>query len=311
MVDKIKKTSGLIPVKKSHIEFYNKFPLYYISKDGEAVLFKKDGDKIKEGILEKEMPSRFFIREEDENSVTNTLLSVLNIKMAKAISSKGIKTIKQCLCQIVEEALENPLEGSLSALPETIEILFYNAKKTPELLDALTSINSNSPKIIEHSVNVLTLTAQYCFFKKYSDDELRKFGLCALLHDVGTSYIDKKIIEKNEQLTEEEFKELKTHTTRGYKKIKSHSVFDKSVAMTALEHHELLDGSGYPSGTKNISFEAQVIGLIDSYEPLKYSNKSFREALTPYNALQIIKKDVLQGKYNKQVFIDLCSCWIK
>ncbi|MCK5100598.1 MAG: diguanylate cyclase, partial [Desulfobacteraceae bacterium] len=75
--------------------------------------------------------------------------------------------------------------------------------------------------------------------------------------------------------------------------------------------HECLDGSGYPNGIKNISFEAQVIGLIDSYEPLKYRDKKFRKALNPYDALQIIRKDVIQGKYNKQVFIDLCSCLIK
>ena len=61
----------------------------------------------------------------------------------------------------------------------------------------------------------------------------------------------------------------------------------------------------------NLSFEAQVIGLIDSYEPLKYRDKIFRKALRPYDALQIIKQDVLQGKYNKKVFIDLCSCLIK
>jgi type II secretory ATPase GspE/PulE/Tfp pilus assembly ATPase PilB-like protein len=64
-------------------------------------------------------------------------------------------------------------------------------------------------------------------------------------------------------------------------------------------------------GTKDISFEAQVIGLIDSYEPLKYSDKLFRKALKPYDALQIIKEDVLKGRYNKQIFIDLCSCLIK
>ena len=311
MVDKVERISNLIALKKSHIAFYNNFPLYYISKDREAVLFKKAGDEIEGEILDKDKLSKFFVRKEDEASVVKTLMSVLNIKLAKAISSKGIKAIKQSLCQIIKEALEGALETSLLTIPETIEILFFQAKKTPEFLEVLTSMNSNSTKIIEHSVNVLTLTAQYCFFKKYSDDDIKKFCLCALLHDVGTSFIDKKIIETDEKLTEEEFEILKTHTTKGYKKIKSQSVFDKSIAMTVLEHHELLDGSGYPNGSKNISFEAQVVGLIDSYEPLKYRNKSFRKALSSHDALQIIKKDVLQEKYNKQVFIDLCSCLIK
>ena len=307
----VEKTSDLIPIKKSHITFYSsKFALYYLSKDGEPVLFKASGEKFIKDMLDRNQHSDFFIHKKDQASVVKTLMSFLNMKLAKAISSKGIKATKQAICQILEEALEGPFETSLQALPETIEILFFGGKKTPALFEALTSVNTNSPIIIEHSVNVLALTTQYCFFKKYSDDELIKFGLCALLHDFGTSHIDRKIIETDEKLTEEEFEELKTHTTRGYEEFKSSPVFDNAIAMVALQHHELLDGSGYPNGSKDISFEAQVVGLIDSYEPLKYRDKTFRKALKPHDALQIIKKDVVQGRYNKQVFMDLCSCLI-
>ncbi len=310
-IDMVEKISDFIPIKKSHITFYNnKFPLYYLSKDGEPVLFKEPGKKLTKDIFDGNQHSNFFIRKKDEAFVVKTLMSVLNMKLAKTISSKGIIATKQAICQILKEALEGPFEISLQALPETIEILFFNGKKTPAFFEALTSVNNNSPTIIEHSVNVLAITAQYCFFKKYSDDEMIKFGLCALLHDAGTAHIDRKIIETNETLTEEEFEELKTHTKRGYKELKSSPGLDNAIAMVALQHHELLDGSGYPDGSKNFSFESQVVGLIDSYEPLKYRDKSFRKALQPYDALQIIKKDVVQGRYNKEVFIDLCSCLI-
>lgn len=301
----------LIPIKKSHIMLYNDFSLYYISKDGEPLLYKATDKKLDREMLEKNQYPQFFISKDDEASILKKLQSVLNIKLAKAISSKGVKAIKQGLCQIVEEALQGPLEISLFSLPETIEILFYGVKKNSDLLHAIAAMNSNSTKIIEHSVNVLALTSQYCFFKKYSDDEIKRFALCALLHDIGTSHIDKNIIETDEKLTDKEYAILKTHTIKGYRDMRLYPSFDKSISLTILEHHELLDGSGYPNGIKNISFEAQVIGLIDSYEPLKYRNKKFRAVLEPYDALQIIKTDVLQGKYNKQVFVDLCSCLIK
>ena len=307
----VEKRSDLIPIKESHITFYSNFTLYYLSTNGEPVIYKKQEEKLDGSKLFEHEHPQFFIHKKDEASVVKTLLSVLNIKFAKAISSKGIKVIKQTLCQVVEEALEGPLETSLSSLPETIEILFYGAKKNPDLIDALASMSSNSPKIIEHLVNVLAITAQYCFFKKFPDDQIKKLCLCALLHDIGASKIDKEIIETDEMLTDKEYEIYKTHTTIGYRDMKLYPTFDKHVALTALEHHECLDGSGYPNGIKNISFEAQVIGLIDSYEPLKYRGKKFRKALNPYDALQIIKKDVIQGKYNKKVFIDLCSCLIK
>ncbi len=301
----------LILIKKSHIQFYNNFPLYYIAKDGEALLYKKADKKLDSDMLDRNQYPQFYIRKEDEEEIVKKLLSVLNMKLAKAISSKGIKAIKISLVKIMEEALAGPLKASMAALPETIEILLFGAKKNPDLLDALVAMNAKSSLIIEHSVNVMALTAQYGFFKEYDDDALKTLALCALLHDFGASKIGKELIESKDRLTDEQFKEYQTHTIKGSRDIKSFTALDKAVGQTALEHHERLDGSGYPNGIKDISKQAQIIGLIDSYELLKYRDKNFRKALTPYDALQVIKEDVVQGKYSKQVFKDICSCLIK
>lgn len=310
MADNLDKKTDLIRVRKSHITVYKDFPLYYISDSGEPVLFRKAEMKLLTEKLQANPLQELYIRKEDEKTVVKVLMSLLNVRLAKAVASKGIKAVRQSIGQIVEEVLENP-EHSLPALPETMEILFFNAKKTPELLDALVSMNNTSPKIIDHIVNVLALTGQYCFFQEMSEDAVKKFGLCALLHDVGLSQIETKIIEKDQKLTQGEFDLYKTHPDKGYSFIISHPVFDKAIARAAREHHERLDGSGYPNRIHDISFEGQVIGLIDSYEALKYREKTFRKGLKPYDALQIIKRDVVQGKYNKQVFVDLCKCLIK
>lgn len=301
----------LISIKKSQIRFYSNFDLYYISDKGEALLYKQAREKLDGDMLDRNQYPQFFIRKEDEELVVKKLLSILNIKLAKMISSKGITAIKQSICQVVTEALEGHPDTGPLYLPETIEIILFGAKKNPDLLDALTLMNSHSSKIIEHSVNVLTLTFQFAFYKGYTEDKVKKLALCALLHDLGTSRIDKELIETDDILTDKQYAEYKTHTVQGYRIMELFPDFDESVALTALEHHERLDGSGYPSGIKNISPEAQIIGLIDSYEPLKYRDKKFRKALPPYDAMQIIKKDVVNGKYNKQMFVDLCSCLTK
>lgn len=293
------------------MRFCNNFPLYYFSESGEPVLYKKAGENLKEGSFENNQYSDLFIRKEDEGAVAKQLQAALNIEFARAISSKGIVAIKSSLCLIVEEALSGPLETNLTSLPETIEILFYGTKKNPDLLGALVVINNKSAKVIEHSVNVLALVAQYCFFKKYSEERIKIFSLSALLHDIGLCRIEKEIIEKKERLTDKEFLIYKKHAIKGFNVLQFYPTFDKTVSITALEHHERLDGSGYPNGVKQISFESQVVGLIDSYESLKYQEKTFRQSLKPYDALQIIKKDVVLGKYNKKIFVDLCSCLIK
>lgn len=169
----------LLPIKKSHIIFYHDFPLYYISKEGEPLLYKAAGEKLDQEAIEKNQFSQFFITREDRNSIIKKLQSVLNIGLAKAISEKGVMTIKKCLCQIVEEALQGPIEKTLFAIPETIEILLSGVHRDSDLLHALTAVNSNSHKIVEHSINVLALTLQYCFFKKFSEKNQKLRSLCS------------------------------------------------------------------------------------------------------------------------------------
>ncbi len=301
----------LVPIKKSHLTFYNHFSLYYISKNGDPILYKKPEKKLEKKMLDRNQYPQFFIKKEDEAQVVKQLQEVLNIKLAKAISSKGLKNIRESVCIVVEEALADPIDASLPALPETIEIILMGAKKKSGLLESLSSIKRNSTKIVDHTVNVLALTAQYCFFKKLSDDQVKKYCLAALLHDVGLAQMDKQLVETGEKLTDIEFSMYKTHTPKGYKELRKYADFDAVIGRTAFEHHERLDGSGYPSKTKDICFEAQLIGLIDSYEALKYQDKTFRKPLKSFEALQIIKKDVVTGKYNKDIFKDLCSCLIK
>ncbi len=124
---------NLVPIKKSHIRFYNNFSLYYISENGEALLYKKAEDKLDGEKIDRNQYPQFFISKENEKSVVKKLLSILNIKLAEKIASKGIKAIKQSICQIMAEALEGPLGTSLLSLPETIEILLCGAKRNPDL----------------------------------------------------------------------------------------------------------------------------------------------------------------------------------
>jgi len=91
--------------------------------------------------------------------------------------------------------------------------------------------------------------------------------------------------------------------------IKDSACFTPEIAVVALEHHEKLDGSGYPKGNTEISEDAQLIGLISSYKPLAYRGTSrHEEPQKPYNSLQILKNEVMAGKYSRQMFISFCSC---
>ena len=114
----------------------------------------------------------------------------------------------------------------------------------------------------------------------------------ALLHDLGKTMIDSKILNTNDSLSEEDYKKVKSHPLLGYNIVKEINFLDKSVAQGILMHHERLDGSGYPLGLQDdkISQFGKIIAIADVFDAIN-SNRSYRKKKSPFESLQIIKKE--------------------
>lgn len=300
-----------LTVKPSQIHLFKTIPFYFQSKDKDFVLYKKGGDSLGHDRANNTRHPPLFILGKDKDQALKELTTALNRNLAQEIDSGGFVQVKDILCQIVHEALVPNQEKAMESLPETIEILLGKVNQDHGIMEYLIQIAGNSSRIVEHTVNVAALTLQYCFSHKMSQAETSRLALCAMLHDVGSSQVKKKLIETDKRLTDKEFKAFTQHTVKGYDIIISNTNFDISIATVALEHHERLDGSGYPNGVKEISMDSQLMGMIDSYEPLTYRNKIFRKATKPFGSLQIIKNDVLKEKFSKEVFKKFASCLVK
>lgn len=93
-------------------------------------------------------------------------------------------------------------------------------------------------------------------------------------HDIGKIYIDSSILDKNGKLTDEEFNFIKEHPDRGIElfKLLPKNVLDENYITTCKnvisQHHERLDGTGYPTGTKDLSFEAKIVSIADVVDAL-------------------------------------------
>ena len=94
---------------------------------------------------------------------------------------------------------------------------------------------------------------------------------------------------------------MKKHPAKGHE-ILSLCEFDRSILMCALEHHERLDGSGYPCGITDLSFEGRLIGIIDCYEALISHYRPYKSGLSPYDASEVLLEDVENGKFDKEIF---------
>jgi HD-GYP domain-containing protein (c-di-GMP phosphodiesterase class II) len=300
-----------IQVKKSQVHLFKTVPFYYQSKEGEFLLYKKSNERMNNDRTRDTKHPQLFINKKDEAQALKELTEALNMDLAKKIAAGGLVQVKQALCDIVSEALAPGHEKAMESLPETIEILFGAYGKDHGTMKLLSQIAGNSSAMEIHTVNVTALTLQYCFFHGFCDADASRLALCALLHDVGSSKLNRDLIEKDNRLTDKEFKTFTTHAELGHDMIILNTDFDISVATVALEHHERIDGSGYPHNSRQISKDSQLIGLIDSYEPLTYRSKNFRKAKTPFDSLQIIKGEVIDGKFSKEIFKNFASCLTK
>jgi HD-GYP domain-containing protein (c-di-GMP phosphodiesterase class II) len=214
--------------------------------------------------------------------------------------------VKSTLCNLVEETLSEPRSGTLKALPKTIDLLVSGYSKQPDIIRAFALISFKDYTTVIHSVNVMALTIGFCFHANLSIQETKKLGLGALLHDVGKTKISKEIIRAPRKLTDEEFEIMKSHPTLGNKIIRKTNDISGDIALSALEHHEKLDGSGYPRGIRDITFGGQILGIIDCYEALTNEDRPYRRAKDPLETLKLLKNDVESGKYSRKIFEKFC-----
>lgn len=200
------------------------------------------------------------------------------------------------------------------------------AQKIPhEVLDELamslaTVIHENSVSllhfkdIIQTRYSLQTHLLNVAFYSSiigarlfYDIMDLKKLILSAILHDVGKCEIDESLLDKPDKLTQEEFEKVKKHANESVKISKKSGFSDKDILRGIAEHHEKLDGTGYPKGIKSstISEFARIIALSDTFDALT-TIKPYRGAYSTYDALMLIRKD-----FSKKLDLNYITILIK
>lgn len=294
-----------IPVRKSHLMYYNELELFYRAPSGDILLYKPAGMSFSDKSLERKIfIDQFYIKEEDRHRSIELAQKGFNHNLLSHIREKDITEIKSSLVSIVDETLTEPRGGGLGELPQTVNLLVEGYSTQPEILKAFARISFKDYTTAIHSINVMALTMRYCFFTMRTMEETSRFGLAALLHDVGKTEIKNSILTARRKLTDEEFLEMKAHTLKGREILNLYEGALSESAVGCMEHHEKLDGSGYPDGKKDISELGQLLGIVDCYEAITNDDRPYRTSMKPISALELLKKDVAQNKYNPRIFRD-------
>ena len=182
------------------------------------------------------------------------------------------------------EKLRRVLEETILALSSTIEV--------------------RDPYTAGHQKKVTILARAIAKELKLNPDKSEGLKLSAMTHDIGKIAVPSEILNKPAKLTELEFNIIKMHPVVGYNILKKVE-FPWPVAEIVLQHHERLDGSGYPEGLKNgkILFEARILAIADVVEAMN-SYRPYRPALGIDKALEEIKEK--KGKLYDPEIVEAC-----
>jgi len=164
-----------------------------------------------------------------------------------------------------------------------------------------------------HSINVGNLSASLARYVGIDDCDIKKMTQLGMLHDIGKLAIDQEILSKQmEDLTDDEWEQLKKHSELGYEIIKPYKELSEA-ALSILYHHERWDGNGYPFGLKGeeIPIEARILNICGSYDYMT-GPRSYREKMDRDYAISEILNNagtqfdpMLADIFVNQVLVDI------
>lgn len=177
------------------------------------------------------------------------------------------------------QRLANNENLEFEKIANLVEEILREILDNKKLLIDLTEVRSTDNYTFEHSVNVCILAMILGKALGYSKKNLKKIGLGALLHDIGKVGVDEEILKKSKRLTDGEYEEIKRHTTKGYELVKSLDLLCEDSRRIIRDHHEWVNGKGYPKGLKDREIHpfARIVAICDQFDALS-TDRVYRKA---------------------------------
>ena len=180
-------------------------------------------------------------------------------------------------------------------------------ERVDRICEAFASIvDAKSPYTYRHSVGVADVAVEIATEMGLAQDRIQLVRRAALLHDIGKLYVPNTILDKTGKLTANEWSVMLEHPRVTRSILERVSSF-RELAAIAAEHHEKLDGSGYPLRLteKEMSLESRLIAVADTFAALA-EDRPYRDAIDPAKILEMIAPDV-PTKYDASCFAALTA----
>ena len=261
--------------------------------DHKGILLLNKGIDITESITNKFKANNiYFIYIEDDISEGIEVESIIDDE-TKAMITFSIKNIIDNVSSGKKTNAMLPIQ-EIKKVENIVDTLLKNIKEKNELSYMAVELMGTDMNTYTHSVNVAILSIVNSIDYGYADSMCEKIGFGALMHDIGKTRIDNHVLQKHGILSHEEFNLMKMHPTLGYKMLKSDPSISSISKSIILNHHEKLDGTGYPSGltASQMPDFLRIVTLSDMFDAMT-TDRVYRRRIPVHLALENLMADCI------------------
>lgn len=233
-------------------------------------------------------------------------ISVVNVEQPAEVAGQIITETSEVLKEIFQQYGYNTVEDFNKLIPYAEKIVETVLKFGTKVIDELFLLWKMDQYTFHHSIGTAFYSVLIGRELNYTAEQLKELALGSLLHDLGKSLIPMSILNKPGSLSPSEFDEIKKHSYLGYKILQENSEFSEDIVIIPLQHHERIDGTGYPLMLKDkkIHQYAKIVSVGDMFSALT-TNRVYRDKVSKFVAGEYLTNaaDCALDRYLVNVFL--------
>ncbi len=225
---------------------------------------------------------------------------------AEAARAERIHKVALRLQEKIVEQVKGGEQIELGPVQDTANSVMESIFRNPNAMLFMTRVKEKDSYLFEHATSVTSLMTAFASNLKMDEADIQQIAIGTFLKDIGTVLVSDKIVKCTGKYTPEAFELMKKHVTYSEKILTQVPGMTDLALDVAINHHERLDGSGYPNGLTGakLSQVARMIAIVDSYDAM-ISDRAHKSAMTSTQAF----KELL--KHSKWYDQDLVQRFIK
>ncbi len=253
--------------------------------------------------IEKEKPGPTTLKKRLSPLPEPTLSTVVKeLKVGQTIHEEALSIARGVFDGVASGA---PIDSPVAR--KIVTNLLSSVARCPEASLLLTQMRRFQNELLSHSVNVCVLSLVVGTFEGL-ENEMAELGLGALLHDVGLTRLPRNLIRKIDGFTETERRIIEQHPGLGAIILKQSGSLPEGARRIVLEHHERLNGSGYPCGLErpDIGHLSQIVAITDAYDSMLTGRN--QPAVPPIEVLRQLYFQGGAGVFDRELVERIIHC---